>query len=436
LAQFGLEASQYDLFGIEVPTTYTVYSGQCASKSTDSPFFPYLVPPFAQYQGIVQVNGRSCQRWNANFAGQFSLDLYVYNETDQSSGKITPLLAAVEISSPMLPGPIKQEFQQYFLVGTLPDEIFQLPASCTPPPPPPTFRVSGYTKNAVNNRPVPSTNVKLTNSNGQVIANTQSDSQGLFTISGVLTGQYTLSGMASGFSPSQSSIDVQQDIGAGGAADLVLSPQLPANQWRAVLTWGAQPRDLDSHTLTPSGCEVYFSHRVCGGVSLDVDATQGFGPETTTFIDAASGTYQFRVFIYAGLSVPALACRSTAATVGSWTCRCPPVAIQAVRDGGTCSIWSTVSWLPSTRSHRRTGLTLAAGETCFPLVCFCCAHKEAALARSMSLFGVGGRSASYLGSVWRSKEGGIRVFGIGFHCLKEWCWLGISDPFFRLFFSG
>ncbi|GAA0747510.1 tetratricopeptide repeat protein [Ideonella azotifigens] len=50
---------------------------------------------------------------------------------------------------------------------------------------------------------------------------------------------------------------------------------------RIVLNWGAEPRDLDSHVVYP-GNHVYFSHMRGTDAMLDVDNTQGFGPETIT----------------------------------------------------------------------------------------------------------------------------------------------------------
>jgi hypothetical protein len=88
---------------------------------------------------------------------------------------------------------------------------------------------------------------------------------------------------------------------------------------RAVLEWGSEnenPADLDFHVLNvaqnevggwkPEGCqddnEVYWDDQrgpKWGGVSLDVDATAGYGPETVTFAAGVeNGQYNLVVNVY------------------------------------------------------------------------------------------------------------------------------------------
>lgn len=50
---------------------------------------------------------------------------------------------------------------------------------------------------------------------------------------------------------------------------------------RIVLTWGKNPRDLDSHLIYP-GNHIYFGHKEGTDANLDVDDTDSFGPETIT----------------------------------------------------------------------------------------------------------------------------------------------------------
>jgi hypothetical protein len=50
---------------------------------------------------------------------------------------------------------------------------------------------------------------------------------------------------------------------------------------RIVLNWGAEPRDIDSHLVFP-GNHVYFSDKNGEDANLDVDDTNGYGPETIT----------------------------------------------------------------------------------------------------------------------------------------------------------
>ena len=77
---------------------------------------------------------------------------------------------------------------------------------------------------------------------------------------------------------------------------------------RLVLNWGAKPRDLDAHLLTPTiesnAYEVAFPPRNRGHLEsapyaqLDVDRTTGFGPETITISRLYPGTYYYYVHNY------------------------------------------------------------------------------------------------------------------------------------------
>ncbi len=49
-------------------------------------------------------------------------------------------------------------------------------------------------------------------------------------------------------------------------------------EFRGVMSWGAEPNDLDFHDLifdgTTEECEVYYAAKTCGNVQLDIDNTQ------------------------------------------------------------------------------------------------------------------------------------------------------------------
>lgn len=70
---------------------------------------------------------------------------------------------------------------------------------------------------------------------------------------------------------------------------------------RASLTWGDQP-DVDLHTFEPSGAHVYFSNRIGDDGTLDVDDTDGRGPENYVVpCDSVSeGTYKIGVNYFRG----------------------------------------------------------------------------------------------------------------------------------------
>jgi uncharacterized protein YfaP (DUF2135 family) len=76
------------------------------------------------------------------------------------------------------------------------------------------------------------------------------------------------------------------------------------------LTWGTRPLDLDSHTLGANASEhVYYSDKgalaAAPFVGLDVDDTDSFGPEVTTFAKLAKNrTYRFFVRNFSGTFDP------------------------------------------------------------------------------------------------------------------------------------
>lgn len=86
--------------------------------------------------------------------------------------------------------------------------------------------------------------------------------------------------------------------------DISISPQLTNADIRFVLTWGATPRDLDSHLKTPTGYKVYYGARGSQNSTpfayLDVDDTDGFGPETVTIFNLLDGTYHYFIYNYSG----------------------------------------------------------------------------------------------------------------------------------------
>ncbi len=83
-----------------------------------------------------------------------------------------------------------------------------------------------------------------------------------------------------------------------------LSPELTSsNAVRVVLSWNETPTDLDAHLRTPTiGNDSYHifwnntgSETEPPYAVLDVDETEGFGPETITIHDPQAGTYNYWV---------------------------------------------------------------------------------------------------------------------------------------------
>jgi len=86
--------------------------------------------------------------------------------------------------------------------------------------------------------------------------------------------------------------------------DVVLSPPTTDTQFRFVLSWGAKPADLDANALgpTPGGGAFHISYRAMRTWErrhfLDIDAMNGYGPETITLEKLDPGVYLFVVHDY------------------------------------------------------------------------------------------------------------------------------------------
>ena len=86
-----------------------------------------------------------------------------------------------------------------------------------------------------------------------------------------------------------------------------LSPTMSGDTIRFVLSWGSTPYDLDSYLIGKGGdgSSVYISYRSMRSTNsagdllaeLDVDDTDGYGPETITLYDSF-GDYEFTVVDY------------------------------------------------------------------------------------------------------------------------------------------
>ncbi|CNI13533.1 Predicted O-linked N-acetylglucosamine transferase%2C SPINDLY family [Yersinia massiliensis] len=115
-----------------------------------------------------------------------------------------------------------------------------------------------------------------------------------------LTATTNVSGSAQVNSPSADNSDNLLIIKKEGYSTLVvkcpcdgmsyaLSPVMKGlDSIRVVLTWGATPKDLDSHMVYPNN-HIYFSQKTGEEGNLDVDDTDSFGPETVTLNKKLNG---------------------------------------------------------------------------------------------------------------------------------------------------
>ncbi len=74
---------------------------------------------------------------------------------------------------------------------------------------------------------------------------------------------------------------------------------IPARDITVTLTWETNGNDVDLHIYGPDGKHAYYSSKLgIPGGQLDLDDTDGFGPETFTMEEATPGAYTVKVRYY------------------------------------------------------------------------------------------------------------------------------------------
>jgi hypothetical protein len=174
------------------------------------------------------------------------------------------------------------------------------------PPPQTQGSVSGTVTDALNGQPLAVVTVRLL-SGSTVIATTTNNQDGTYSITGPPGTGYTVEFSKTGYITSTASNVTITANTTTGNVNAALSPILQEGQTRIVLTWGANPSDLDSHLTGPipnssQRFEVFFgdpgSATSSPFAALDVDDTDAFGPETTTIYQQFSGVYRFFVHAF------------------------------------------------------------------------------------------------------------------------------------------
>jgi len=157
--------------------------------------------------------------------------------------------------------------------------------------------ISGTVRNASNGQALGGVSVEL---NGQ---SQTTPSNGTYSFPNVPVGTYSMTARKAGFSTAtQPSVVVQANQTT--TVNFSLSEVLGENELRIVLQWGTTPPDLDAHLWLPSThrYQVYYNRKgsatACPYTTLDVDDTNGEGPETIKVSRAFSGTYRYAAFRY------------------------------------------------------------------------------------------------------------------------------------------
>jgi hypothetical protein len=134
-------------------------------------------------------------------------------------------------------------------------------------------------------------------------ASTVTDSAGKFTVSMKKSATASITGakgadlLTNTISKTSSLANLTDTVNC-----LILAPI--ANSIKIKLTWGQNPRDIDSHLFTPSGTHIYFGSKgsltAAPFANLDVDDTTSYGPEVVTINRLMVGTYSYGIDLYAG----------------------------------------------------------------------------------------------------------------------------------------
>jgi tetratricopeptide (TPR) repeat protein len=166
--------------------------------------------------------------------------------------------------------------------------------------------VSGRVINAMTGRGVPGAEIIIYAQNGNKLYETTTDHNGSYTFTQP-AGYYTAAVSAEEY------MDTRIEIAVTGTSvlnnrNLVITPVLDDSEWRIVLTWGATPRDLDSHLYIPVGDGtrrfVYYQNKNVYDndrnllATLDYDHTNSYGPETITIFDISNERYSYLVHDY------------------------------------------------------------------------------------------------------------------------------------------
>ncbi len=165
----------------------------------------------------------------------------------------------------------------------------------------PTTLIAGTVRSATTGIGLPGVVVSVGTSS------TVSGAGGLFTLSNAPVGSVQIDGNLVGYFPFNNTFTLLNQ--PSNVLEFAMSPLISGTSTiRLVLSWGANPADLDSHLETPpiSGVPYHVFFANPGSQSnapfaeLDVDDVTGFGPETITITNTFPGTYVYYIHRFSG----------------------------------------------------------------------------------------------------------------------------------------
>ncbi len=170
-----------------------------------------------------------------------------------------------------------------------------------PTPAPGDVTVTGTILDALTGRGTDGVTLSVRSGAG-VLTTTDVNSDGAWSLT-LAPGEYTFQAEKSGYITITFSVTVTS--GPQEHRYDVISPVMEDSVFRVVLTWNAQPRDLDAYTTlaAPDGSSytVYYDNEYAYDDSdnllcnLDVDKMEGYGPETITLYPQKDVIYNYSV---------------------------------------------------------------------------------------------------------------------------------------------
>ncbi len=192
---------------------------------------------------------------------------------------------------------------------------------------------------------------------GETVASTLTDDKGRYTLD-LPIGNYTVLASKEGCIPVV--INIVSTAGGLKNQNGSITPIADGNVYRVVLTWGESPSDLDSHMVGPDaeGNQFHVTFGTGGApgpagtyiCNLDVDDTNGFGPETMTLDPQSGATYYYYVQQYSEDGTLA----GSLATVRVYHGSALAATFNVPTDQGSGAVWNVFAVKDGVLVPRRT----------------------------------------------------------------------------------
>jgi uncharacterized protein YfaP (DUF2135 family) len=133
------------------------------------------------------------------------------------------------------------------------------------------------------------------------------DVSGNYTVGSIEANDHTLNVSASGYDSQNYGVRVSKNTELSNIDFIMFPTGFAKNKFVIVLTWADHPFDLDSHLYVPDGSPYYeidYGHLGSAGFGsspfayLDLDDTDGNGPETLRIQMNGTGTYYGGAYRY------------------------------------------------------------------------------------------------------------------------------------------